>query len=267
MTNRLHNKIALITGAARGIGAATARLFAQEGAQVILSDIDDAEGKKMAAELGEPASFLHLDVAQEDEWQKVSQAIQSRYGSLDILVNNAGIIGFDEGFGPQDPEHCSLHDWQRIHRINADGVFLGCKYAIQLMKQQKKGSIVNLSSRSGMVGIPGAAPYASSKASIRNHTKTVALYCAQQAYDIRCNSVHPAAILTPMWNAVLGTGAQREATIQKMAQDIPLKRLGKPEEVASIILYLASDESSYVTGAEFTIDGGILAGSTAAPKK
>lgn len=267
MVNRVKNKIALITGAASGIGAATAQLFANEGATVILSDIEDKEGQQLVNNIGKSAHYLHLDVSKELEWQHTLQQIQKTYGKLDILVNNAGITGFNAEFGPQDPEHCSLESWRRIHEINLDGVFLGCKYAIQLMKVQNKGAIVNLSSRSGMVGIPGAAAYASSKAAIRNHTKTVALYCAQQGYGIRCNSLHPAAILTPLWDPVLGSGEQRAASLDTMSQDIPLKRMGTPEEVAYAILYLASDEAAYITGSELTIDGGILAGSAAAPVK
>lgn len=267
MVNRVKDKIVLITGAAKGIGAAAAHLFAKEGATVLLSDIADKEGQQLANEIGKSAHYLHLDISKELEWQNTMKWIQVTYGKLDILVNNAGVTGFDAAFGPQDPEHCSLESWRRIHEINLDGIFLGCKYAIQLMKLQNKGAIINLSSRSGMVGIPGAAAYASSKAAIRNHTKTVALYCAQQGYGIRCNSLHPAAILTPLWEPVLGTGEKREASLAAMSKDIPLKRMGTAEEVAYAILYLASDEASFVTGSELTIDGGILAGSAANPIK
>jgi 3(or 17)beta-hydroxysteroid dehydrogenase len=149
--------------------------------------------------------------------------------------------------------------------VNADGTFLGCRYAIRAMKSQGRGSIINISSRSGLVGIPLAAAYASSKASIRNHTKSVALYCAQQGWSIRANSIHPAAILTPMWEPMLGTGQEREERMRVMVADTPLKRFGRPEEVAAIALMLASDEASYVTGTELTIDGGLLAGSAAPP--
>ena len=153
-----------------------------------------------------------------------------------------------------------------MHRVNSTGVMLGCKYAIRLMKE-KGGSIVNISSRSGVVGIPGAVAYASSKAAVRNHTKSVALYCAENGYKIRCNSVHPAAIMTPMWDAMLGEGEQRQKIIEEIEFGIPLGHFGVPIDVAYGVLYLASNESKYVTGIELTIDGGILAGSEAKPGK
>jgi 3(or 17)beta-hydroxysteroid dehydrogenase len=195
------------------------------------------------------------------------QVILNRFMKLDILVNNAGVTGFQEGFGPQDPENASLTSWQKVHAVNTDGVFLGCKYGIQMMKQGDGGAIVNISSRSGLVGIPGAAAYASSKAAVRNHTKTVALYCCEQGYKIRCNSVHPAAILTPMWEPMLGNGSEREERIAVISKDIPMKKMGSAEDVAHAILFLASDESKYITGIELTVDGGILAGASATPKR
>ncbi len=142
---------------------------------------------------------------------------------------------------------------------------LGCRYAIRAMRPQRSGSIINISSRSGLVGIPGAAAYASSKAAVRNHSKTVALWCAQQGLNIRCNSVHPAAILTDIWEAMLGDGADRADKMAALVKDTPLKRFGLPDEVAAMALFLASDEATYVTGSEFDIDGGLLAGSAASP--
>jgi NAD(P)-dependent dehydrogenase (short-subunit alcohol dehydrogenase family) len=190
-----------------------------------------------------------------------------KFGRLDILVNNAGITGFQEGFGPQDPEHGSLKSWREVHAVNAEGTFLGCKYAMQAMKKNKKASIINISSRSGLVGIPGAAAYASSKAAIRNHTKTVALYCCQNGYNIRCNSIHPAAILTPMWDPMLGEGSEREKMMALIVKDVPMQKMGDVEDVANAALFLASDESKYITGTELTIDGGLLAGAGAPPAK
>jgi NAD(P)-dependent dehydrogenase (short-subunit alcohol dehydrogenase family) len=149
--------------------------------------------------------------------------------------------------------------------VNLDGTFLGCRSAIRAMRHNGTGSIINISSRSGLVGIPGAAAYASSKAAIRNHTKTVALWCAQQGTQIRCNSVHPAAILTQMWEAMIGNGPDREAKMAALVKDTPLKRFGTVEEVASLVVFLASDEAPYITGSEFDIDGGLLAGSAASP--
>lgn len=264
MTDRLKGKTALISGAAQGIGLACAELFIKEGAFVFLSDINDDLGKKMAAKIGSQANYVHLDVQYENDWDHVMNQISHEKHHLDILINNAGIIGLQKDFGLQDPENASLESWRKVHAINSDSVFLGCKKAIHWMKP-KKGSIINISSRSGIVGIPTAAAYAASKAAIRNHTKSVALYCCQQGYDIRCNSIHPAAILTPLWEPMLGEGKERKQRLAEIAKDIPMGRLGNPEDVAYAALFLASDESSYITGAELNIDGGILAGSSASP--
>ncbi len=263
---RLRNKIALITGSAGGIGQATAGLFHKEGAMVIVSDIRDEEGKVVVENMKANAEYLHLDVRSEESWLKATRFIESKFGRLDILVNNAGITGFLESSGPWDAENSDLQSWEEVHRVNSTGVMLGCKYAISLMKD-KGGSIVNVSSRSGIVGIPGAVAYASSKAAVRNHTKSVALYCTEKGYKIRCNSVHPAAIMTPMWDAMLGEGEQRNEIIREVEFGIPMGHFGEPMDVAYGILYLASDESKYVTGIELTIDGGILAGSEAKSSK
>lgn len=267
MFTKLEGKVALITGAAQGIGKEIAIVLAREGATVIVSDINDALGASAAKEIGEKCSYLHLDVASEDDWSQVISTIRERFGKLNILVNNAGVTGFQEGFGPQDPENASLDSWRKVHAVNSDGTFLGCKYAIQAMKSSGTGSIINISSRSGLVGIPGAAAYAASKAAVRNHTKTVALYCCQQGYPIRCNSVHPAVILTPMWEPMLGKSPDREIRMAEIAKDVPMQKMGTAEDVANAVLFLASDESKYITGIELTVDGGILAGASATPKR
>lgn len=262
---RIKGKIALVTGASRGIGQAIAELFHSEGAVVILSDINDSLGKEVSNKLGENARYIHLDVSQEKEWKEVSTFIEKEYGKLDIVVNNAGITGFLESKGPHDPENLDLESWHKVHETNLDGVALGCKYGIKLMKASTSASIVNISSRSGIVGIPAAVAYASSKAAVRNHTKSVALYCADNAYPIRCNSIHPGAIYTPIWDAMLGDGEQREVTLKEISSGVPMGIMGEAKDVAYGALYLASEESKYVTGIELNIDGGILAGSTAAP--
>jgi len=256
---RLKDKICIVTGAARGIGSAIAEAFLAEGAKVILTDKDLVTGQSVAAALGCP--FEPLDVRSEEDWNRMER----RFPAADVVVNNAGITGFEDGPTAHDPEHCSLEDWRAVHRVNLDGVFLGCRYAIRAMKQSGQGSIINISSRSGLVGIPLAAAYASSKAAVRNHSKSVALYCAQQGWKIRCNSVHPGAVLTPMWDPVLGQGEQREAALKTFSADIPLKRFGRAEEVAALAVLLASDEATFITGAELSIDGGLLAGSAASP--
>jgi 3(or 17)beta-hydroxysteroid dehydrogenase len=266
-TKRLSGKVALITGAAQGIGEETAIVLAREGAKVIISDISDEKGEKLARKIGSDALYIHLDVRKESDWKLAMATILQKFSHLDILVNNAGITGFQEGFGPQDPENASLESWREVHAVNLEGVFLGCKYGIQAMKTNPGSSIINISSRSGLVGIPGAAAYASSKAAIRNHTKSVALYCASQGYPIRCNSIHPAAILTPMWEPMLGSGPERGERMAAIAKDIPMHRMGMPDDVANAVLFLASDESKYITGIELTIDGGLLAGAGAPPAK
>lgn len=264
---RLKDKTALITGGARGIGAAIAWAFVQEGAFVIITDIRNEDGQALAQGLGDKSRYLKLDVSREDEWSQVVETVLKDRGRLDILVNNAGITGFESSSAPHDPEHSSLEDWHRVHHVNLDGVFLGCKYAIRAMRPTNKGAIINISSRSGMVGIPAAAAYASSKAAIRNHTKTVALYCAEQGLEIRCNVICPAAVLTPMWEPMLGDGSDREERMAELVMDTPLRRFGRPEEVASIAVMLASGEVDYMTGAEIVMDGGLLAGTAASPKR
>lgn len=263
---RLEGKVALITGAARGIGEAIARSFVNEGARVCLSDINDALGERVAAQLGNLSEYISLDVRKEQDWAEATRYLLNKHERLDVVVNNAGITGFEEGNFVHDPENASLSAWRAVHETNLDGVFLGCKYAIRAMRPKKTGSIINISSRSGLVGIPGAAAYASSKAAIRNHTKSVALYCAEQGLQVRCNSIHPAAILTPMWEPMLGDGPDRKARMAELVSDTPLRRFGLPEEVAALAVMLASDEATYITGTELNIDGGILAGSSASPR-
>ena len=200
MAGRLDGKFCVITGAARGIGKAIGQAFVDEGATVLLTDIDEAELTGTGEELG--CRTLKLDVRSEEHWSRLAQL----HPVADVVVNNAGVTGFEASPNPQDPENAALEDWRAVHTVNLDGTFLGCRYAIKAMKEKGEGSIINISSRSGMVGIPGAAAYASSKAAIRNHSKTVALYCAQNGWNIRCNSIHPAAIMTPMWEPMLGEG-------------------------------------------------------------
>ncbi len=264
---RLTEKVGLVTGAARGIGEAIARAMAAEGAYVLLTDIRDDRGEQVATELGPArAAYRRLDVRLERDWEAVIDYILTARGRLDILVNNAGITGFEGEIHPHNPEHTTLADWRAVHETNLDGVFLGCRYAIRAMRRTGRGSIINIGSRSGVVGIPGAAAYASSKAAVRNHTRSVALYCAEQGLAIRCNVIQPAAILTPMWDPLLGDDPGRAERIADYVKDTPLRRFGTPEEVAAVAVHLGSDESAYTTGAEFTIDGGMLAGTAVPPR-
>lgn len=263
--SRLKGKIALVTGAAQGIGLSIAQLFAAEGATVVLSDINDKLGEAVSGQIPGNTEYHNLNVAREIDWRRVEQALLAKFSKLDVVVNNAGITGLLETSGPHDPENLDISSWQKVHATNLDGVALGCKYGIRLCRKSSAASIVNISSRSGIVGISGAAAYASSKAAVRNHTKSVALYCAEQGYPIRCNSIHPAAIMTPMWDAMLGEGEARSAGIRAVEAGIPMKKMGEPLDVAYAALYLASGESKYLTGIEINVDGGILAGASAAP--
>jgi NAD(P)-dependent dehydrogenase (short-subunit alcohol dehydrogenase family) len=245
---RLAGKVALISGGARGQGAVEARLFAQEGAQVVFGDILDEQGKHVEAEIrakGGEATYVHLDVTRAPDWQRAVQSAESQYGKLDILVNNAGIAIHGS------IEETSEDDWDRIMAINLKGVFLGTKYAIPAMRRAGGGSIINISSGAGIAPAPGtSAAYAATKGGVRIFSKATAV---QHAKDhIRCNSVHPGPIDTPMVR-----GPQTDpARLAELTGRVPLGRLGTSEEIAYGVLYLASDESSYVTGSELVIDGG-----------
>jgi NAD(P)-dependent dehydrogenase (short-subunit alcohol dehydrogenase family) len=245
---RLAGKVALISGGARGQGAVEARLFAREGAKVVFGDILDDDGKHVEEEIrmqGGKTIYVHLDVTQAQDWQRAVQTAESRYGRLDILVNNAGITIHGT------IEETSEADWDRIMAINLKGVFLGTKYALPAMRRAGGGSIINISSGAGIAPAPGtSAAYAATKGGVRIFSKATAV---QHAKDhIRCNSVHPGPIDTPMVR-----GPQTDsARLAELTGRVPLGRLGTSEEIAYGVLYLASDESSYVTGSELVIDGG-----------
>ena len=245
---RLANKVAIITGAASGMGAATARLFAREGAMVVVADRLEAEGKQVAASIGPAARFETLDVTDETDWAAVVASTQKHFGKLDILVNNAGISGSAE------QDLYSTEAWHRIMNVNATGVFLGTKYAVQAMKANGGGSIVNLSSIAGIIGSEGIhMAYNASKAAVRLMTKSTAV---QHGVDkIRANSVHP-GIMPPMKTS--GRTADPVVRAKRM-NVIPMRRPGEVDEVAYAILFLASDESSYITGTELVVDGGAVA--------
>jgi|TARA_B100000809_G_scaffold91495_1_gene89988 cyclopentanol dehydrogenase len=244
---RLENKVALISGGARGMGAVEAKLFAKEGAKVIIGDMLEDEGKKVEAEINEAGGdcvFVLLDVSDEDAWKRAVDEAVSRYGKLDILVNNAGI------YRAHIVEETTAEEWDQVMDINAKGVFLGTKHAIPAMRQAGGGSIVNISSVAGLVGSKQTTAYTASKGAVRLLTKSTAIQYA--ADGIRANSVHPGTIVTPMTEGFLAEPAMHEDRVNRT----PLKRLGKPEDVAYGALYLASDEASFVTGSELVIDGG-----------
>ena len=249
--SRLEGKVVLISGGARGQGATEARMMAREGARVVLADILDDDGKKVEAEIqeaGGEATYLHLDVTKESDWRSVVEETVSRYGKLDVLVNNAGIL-IRKGV-----EDTTEEDWDRIMAINVKGVFLGTKCAIPAMRQAGGGSIVNISSTAGLVGGDGgSSAYVATKGAVRIFTKATAIQYAKE--NIRCNSVHPGIIDTVM---VQETMSDPDRLRQRMER-LPLGRIGTTEDVAYGVLYLASDESSFVTGAELVIDGGTTA--------
>ena len=245
---RLAGKVALISGGARGMGAAEARLFTHEGARVVIGDILDAEGKQVEAAIagaGGQAVYVHLDVTSEADWERAVATAVSRFGRLDILVNNAGVGGGSR------LEDTTAEQWDHGMDVNAKGVFLGTKAAIPAMRRAGGGSIVNISSQLGLVGMERSSPqYQASKGAVRTLTKLTAVQYARER--IRANSVHPGPVVTPMTEARRGDPGHYEYMVSR----IPLGRYGEPDEVAYGVLYLASDEAAFVTGSELVIDGG-----------
>ena len=250
---RLEGKIALVTGAASGIGLQTSIRLAEEGALVMMTDINHEEGLQQAEKLGANATFLKLDITEEEEWISVLDETVKRFDRLDILVNSAGMVLI------ADVEQITLEDWRKVHAVNLDGTFLGCKHGVRVMKEFGAGSIINLSSVSGMIGGFNLAAYNSSKGAVRMLTKSVALHCARAGYGIRCNSIHPTFIETPMLESMIRDSPDPEKARQTLVRQVPLRRIGKPDDVANMIVYLASDESTFVTGTEMVIDGGVMA--------
>ena len=248
---KLANKVAIITGASNGMGAAEARLFASEGAQVILADLLEQEGQEQGVQIrssGGKASFERLDVTLESQWDLLVHKVVERFGSLDILVNNAGISG------SYQPDLMSVEAYDRIMNVNSKGVFLGMKYCLKQMVKYGKGSIVNISSISGMVGQEYThMGYNASKGAVRIMTKSAAVQYAETG--IRVNSVHP-GIMPPMTSSV---GTAEPKTREIMLKEVPMNRFGLVEEVANAVLFLASEEASYITGAELPVDGGLTA--------
>lgn len=250
---RLEGKTALVTGAASGIGLQTSIRLAEEGARVMMTDINLEEGLQQAEKPGDNTTFLKLDITEEEEWISVLDETVKRFDRLDILVNSAGMVLI------ADVEQITLEDWRKVHAVNLDGTFLGCKHGVRVMKEFGAGSIINLSSVSGMIGGFNLAAYNSSKGAVRMLTKSVALHCARAGYGIRCNSIHPTFIETPMLESMIRDSPDPEKARQTLVRQVPLRRIGKPDDVANMIVYLASEESTFVTGTEMVIDGGVIA--------
>ncbi|MFT4134949.1 glucose 1-dehydrogenase [Microbacterium sp.] len=254
--SRVEGKVAIVTGGAKGIGESTARILAAEGASVVITDLDAEAGQSVAASIdpsGEKTLFIRQDVSDEAAWGDVIAQTLAKFGKLDVLVNNAGVGVTGSA------EDTTLEQWRFVQSINLDAVFLGTRAAIGAMKDSGGGSIINLASIEGIIGDPNLAAYNASKGGVRIFTKSAALHCAKTGTGIRVNSVHPGYIWTPMVEAVAGEGGDQDAGRKALESLHPIGRLGRPEEIAYGILFLASDESSFMTGAELVIDGGYTA--------
>ena len=246
--DRLNGKVAIISGAARGQGAAEARLFVAEGAKVVLGDVLDEPGFELAKELGDAAHYQHLDVTNESDWAVIVEACVARFGRLDILINNAGIVR------AAPLEHTTLEDYRAVVEVNQVGNFLGMRAVVAAMREAGGGSIVNVSSNAGLEGVHGVIGYVASKWAVRGMTKAAAMELGP--YGIRVNSVHPGGVDTPM----LAQGDFDAVDKNSVWRSQPIPRIGQPEELARMMVFLASDESSYSTGSEFVADGGMTAG-------
>ena len=255
MAGRVEGKVAIVTGGASGIGAATVRMLVAEGAAVVVADMDRERGETLAKELGGRAHFALHDVRDEDAWVRLVADTESRFGSLDVLVNNAGVIVV------ATIEDTTLEQWRRIHAVNAEGVFLGCKHAIPAMRRAGRGSIVNVSSLAALRGTPIYAAYSASKGAVLSLTKTVSLHCRMRGEAIRCNSIHPGGVETRLMRAAVkeSTGVDMDTNPEAAAAFRRSVELAQPEAIAPLIVYLASDESSYVNGEAIAIDGGLSA--------
>ena len=259
MAGRVAGKLALVTGAAQGLGAASAMMLAREGARVLCTDVNEAGAAETAATINaafgaDTAFSCKLDVTSPEQWKAAVEMARDRLGGLSVLLNNAG-IGVRGNI-----ETCTLEDWKRGFAVNVDSVFLGCQTAIPLMKDHQPGSIVNISSIAGLIASDTMPGYNASKAAVWMLSKSVALYCAKMGWDIRSNTIHPTFIDTPILDGmVASSGREKSVIMDKLARQIPLKRVGAPDDVANGVLYLASDESRFMTGAELKLDGGISA--------
>jgi 3(or 17)beta-hydroxysteroid dehydrogenase len=245
---RVQGKIAIVTGAASGMGRADAELLAAEGASVVVTDFNEEGGQAVAQAIGGDAVFMRLDVSDEDNWKAVIEATVEQFGGLDILVNNAGMISLGSIVDT------SLEDWRRINTVNSDGVFLGCKHAIPAMAASGGGSIINMSSVAAIHGQSFVAAYTASKGAVRALTKSIAMFCKEQKNNVRCNSVHPDGVKTPM---VVKVATGKESATQEDIDKIgAMGNMCEPQDVANLVLFLASEESRFITGTEMIIDNG-----------
>ena len=250
MSERLKNKVGLITGAAQGLGKEMAKIMISQGATIVITDINEKSLVETAEELS--CKHMVMDVTKEDQWKNVLSNIEKDIGSLNILVNNAGIGGGG------DVESTDLESWHLVHSVNLDSVFLGCKFSLPLMRKSGNGSIINISSMSGIVASHNMSAYNSSKAAVRHLSKSIALHCAKSTNLVRCNSIHPVFTRTAMVQSMIDAAPERNIE-EKLVQQIPLRKLAEPIDIANAALFLASDESSFITGTELVVDGGLSA--------
>ncbi len=261
---RVEGKVAIVTGGGTGIGRATARRLAEEGAIVTITDVNVEAGQAVADALGGKAMFIQQDVRQEADWQRLMDQVADKQGRLDILHNNAGILATQQMQFLADTD---VEQWRAIQAVNVEGVFLGCKYGVAAMSVGGRerggaggGAIVNMSSVAGLIGTPGAIAYGASKGAVRQLTKSVAIDCAKKGLGIRCNSIHPGIIQTNMGEEVMHLGGgDPERAWKAFIKSVPMDEPGRPEDIANCVLFLASDEARHVTGAELVVDGGITA--------
>ena len=251
MAGRVEDKVAIVTGAASGIGRGCAELLAREGARVVITDVQEELGRETAKAIGGDAVFVRHDVTSEASWREVIDAALARFGRLDVLVNNAGIIIV------VDIEETTVEQWRKIMTVNAEGVFLGCKHAIPAMRRSGGGSIINISSAAGIVGTPAFPAYSASKGAVRLLTKSVAAHCRDKGDAIRCNSIHPGGVDTPLLRAIGGRRGLPD--LDGLAAPGGAVGYGTPADIGHLAVYLASDESRFMTGAELAIDGGLTA--------
>lgn len=254
---RLKDKVAIVTGGAAGLGAAIAKRLAEEGAKVVVTDLNSEAGEATARAIG--AEFIRQDVTDEAGWIALVAEVEKRHGRIDALVNNAGLASCK---GAMDPEDSLLEDWRRIYTVNVEGVFLGCKHVMAAMARSGGGSVVNMSSIAALVPTPFISAYGASKAAVAQFSRSLALYCCEKDYQIRCNSVHPGQVRTPMHDELIERTAREHGITEEQAEQaflakVPMKKFQDAVDMANAVLFLVSDESRYITGTAIVVDGGM----------